>query len=142
MANRGEKPLSGDRHDDYVRAMTNIRLGSVSLDCADPTPLATFWSSLLGGEITFASEGFVAVKLGAVWLTMVKVDDFQAPTWPDGDIPKQIHLDLAVKDLGDAEAEALRLGAVRARVQPALDRYVVLLDPAGHPFCLTTQIPD
>ena len=27
-------------------------------------------------------------------------------------------------------------------VQPAPDRYIVLLDPAGHPFCLSTQIPD
>ena len=26
--------------------------------------------------------------------------------------------------------------------QPGADRYVVLLDPAGHPFCLTTQIPE
>jgi hypothetical protein len=26
-------------------------------------------------------------------------------------------------------------------VWPAPDRWRVLLDPAGHPFCLTTQIP-
>jgi hypothetical protein len=53
-----------------------------------------------------------------------------------------MHLDLAVDDLGQAETEALRLGAVRAADQPAPDRYIVLTDPAGHPFCLTTQIPE
>jgi Glyoxalase-like domain len=39
-------------------------------------------------------------------------------------------------------AEALRLGARRAIEQRAPDRWRVLLDPAGHPFCLSTQIPD
>lgn len=41
-----------------------------------------------------------------------------------------------------AGAEAIRLGARRAAEQPAPDRYRVLLDPAGHPFCLSTQIPE
>ena len=52
-----------------------------------------------------------------------------------------MHLDLAVTDLEAAEAEAVRLGAVRTDEQPAPDRYRVMLDPAGHPFCLSTQIP-
>jgi hypothetical protein len=40
----------------------NIRLGSISLDCSDPGPLAEFWSELLGGEVAFSSDNFVAVK--------------------------------------------------------------------------------
>jgi hypothetical protein len=71
----------------------------------------------------------------------VKVADYVPPTWPDGDVRQQIHLDLTVTDLEPAVAEALRLGARIASVQPAQDRWRVLLDPAGHPFCLTTQIP-
>ncbi|MGB8997061.1 MAG: VOC family protein [Pseudonocardiaceae bacterium] len=39
-------------------------------------------------------------------------------------------------------AEALWLGARRAPEQPAPDRWRVLLDPAGHPFCVSTQIPE
>ncbi|HLM96560.1 MAG TPA: hypothetical protein VK283_09590 [Acidimicrobiales bacterium] len=41
-----------------------------------------------------------------------------------------------------------RLGSIAldcadpAAAQPAPDRYLVLLDPAGHPFCLSTQIPE
>jgi hypothetical protein len=57
-------------------------------------------------------------------------------------VPKQLHLDLAVDDLGQTAAQALALGARRAESQPAPDRYLVFFDPAGHPFCLTTQIPD
>ena len=57
-------------------------------------------------------------------------------------MPKQIHLDLAVDDLDAAETEAVRLGARLADEQPAPDRWRVLLDPAGHPFCLTVQIPE
>lgn len=104
--------------------------------------LATFWAELLGGEIAFTSETFVAVRTDHVWLAAVQVEDYVAPTWPGGDTPKQIHLDLAVDDLDQSEAEAVRLGAIRATAQPAPDRYRVLLDPAGHPFCLSTQMPE
>ena len=122
--------------------MPNIRLGSISLDCADPAALGAFWASLLGGAVAFSSEEFVAVKTDRLWISAARVADYQPPTWPDGNSAKQMHLDLAVDDLGQAVTEAVGLGAVRAEVQPAPDRYVVLLDPAGHPFCLTTQIPE
>jgi hypothetical protein len=84
----------------------------------------------------------VAVKTDQVWFAAVKIDDYQPPTWPDSDSPKQMHLDLAVDDLDEAVVDALALGAVRPDFQPAPERYVVLLDPAGHPFCLSTQIPE
>jgi hypothetical protein len=122
--------------------MAVARLGSIALDCDDPTGLAAFWSELLGGEVAFSSEKFVAVKTERVWLAAVRVPGYQAPAWPDGELPKQLHLDLAVDDLDAAEEEALRLGAHRAVVQPEPDRWRVLLDPAGHPFCLSTQIPE
>jgi hypothetical protein len=54
----------------------------------------------------------------------------------------ELHLDLAVDDLEGAEAEALRLGATPVANQPAPGRWRVLVDPAGHPFCLSTQIPE
>lgn len=122
--------------------MATVRLGSIAVDCADPAALGSFWAALLGGEIVFVSNEFVAVKTDRVWLAAVRTPDYEAPSWPDGGLPKQMHLDLAVDDLGEAETEALRLGAVRSATQPAPDRYLVLLDPAGHPFCLSTQIPE
>jgi hypothetical protein len=122
--------------------MAEIRLGSVSLDCGDPATLAAFWAALLDGEVAFSSDDFVAVKLAHQWLSAVRVDDYTPPTWPVADVAKQIHLDLAVDDLAAATATAVGLGARRAEHQPGAERYVVLLDPAGHPFCLTTQIPE
>jgi hypothetical protein len=46
-----------------------------------------------------------------------------------------MHLDLEVDDLEGAVADALALGAALAVDQPQ-DDVRVLLDPAGHPFCL------
>jgi catechol 2,3-dioxygenase-like lactoylglutathione lyase family enzyme len=53
-----------------------------------------------------------------------------------------MHLDLAVDDLEQGEAAVVALGALKATTQPAPDRYLVFLDPAGHPFCLSTGIPE
>ena len=77
-----------------------------------------------------------------MWIATTRVDGYEPPSWPQGTPPKQMHLDLAVDDLAQAELDAVGLGARKAEHQPAPDRYVVLLDPAGHPFCLTTQIPE
>ncbi|HVC68149.1 MAG TPA: VOC family protein [Acidimicrobiales bacterium] len=122
--------------------MANIRLGSIALDCADPGPLSRFWADLLGGQVAFSNDDFAAVKTDRMWLAATRVEEYVPPTWPEGPAPKQLHLDLAVDDLDEAEERAVSLGAVRAETQPAPDRYVVLLDPAGHPFCLSTQIPE
>ncbi len=121
--------------------MAVARSGFVSLDCADPLALGEFWAAMLGGEIAFASPTTVGIRTDWVWLSALKITDYVAPTWPEGEVPKQIHLDLAVTDLEAAAAEAERLGARSAPNQPSPDRWRVLLDPAGHPFCLTTLIP-
>jgi hypothetical protein len=122
--------------------MALARLASTALDCSDPAALAAFWAELIGGEVAFSSDEFCAVQTGNGWLATLRIADYQAPTWPDPSVPKQMHLDLAVRDLDAAEAEALRLGATKADYQPAPELWRVFLDPAGHPFCLTTQIPD
>ena len=122
--------------------MAVARWRSVALDCAEPGPLAEFWAQLLDGTIVFSSDEFVAVQVEQMWLAAVQIPDYQPPSWPDGTMPKQIHLDLAVDDLNEAEAGALALGARKAAEQPSPDRWRVFLDPAGHPFCLTTQIPE
>jgi hypothetical protein len=122
--------------------MPIARLASIALDCSDPAALAQFWAELVGGEVAFTSDDFCAVKTGQGWLATVRIAEYQQPTWPDAAVPKQMHLDLAVDDLDAAEAEAVRLGATLSALQPAPDRWRVLLDPAGHPFCLSSQIPE
>jgi Glyoxalase-like domain len=122
-------------------AMAVARMAMVSLDCAEPGPLAEFWARLLDGEVIMDSGSVCAVRTGTMMLATIQVPGYRPPTWPDGDLPKHIHLDLAVRDLGEAEAEALRLGATKAGHQPQPDQWRVLHDPAGHPFCLTANIP-
>ena len=118
------------------------RLAAVSLDTSDPAGLAAFYRQLLDLELLFETEEFVALKGASVILTMQRVEDHQAPEWPTGAVPKQLHLELAVDDLDTAEAKAVALGAAKAGTQPSPDTWRVLLDPAGHPFCITTLIPD
>lgn len=122
--------------------MAVARRGFVTMDCADPQALAAFWAAMLGGEIAFVSEAAVGIRTDWVWMAAMRIDDYVAPTWPDAAVPKQIHLDLDVTDPDAAVAEAIALGAVEAAFQPAPELHRILLDPAGHPFCLTTRIPE
>ncbi len=117
------------------------KLWSVTLDCADPQALAQFWAAALDGKVAYSSENFVGVELpGGLWIGAYRIDGYEAADWPDGTPPKQFHLDLTVADLDAAEQAALALGAAKAGHQPEPDRWRVLLDPAGHPFCVTTAV--
>ena len=49
-----------------------------------------------------------------------------------------MHLDIGVTDLGATVAHATSLGARLAQFQPQED-VRVMLDPAGHPFCLYVE---
>ncbi|MFI6868383.1 VOC family protein [Nocardia sp. NPDC050406] len=117
--------------------MALARLGSVTLDCDDPAALVTFWSRLLGGEITYSTANVAVVQVGNLLISAMRVEDYRPPTWPEDKTPKQIHLDLEAADLEAAEAEAVLLGATVAPNQAAPEKFRVLFDPAGHPFCLT-----
>ena len=110
----------------------------ICLDCEDPAGLAAFWAALLGGEVAPINDDVVVVSNKGTPIAALRVPGYQPPTWPSGAIPKQMHLDLAVGvgELDAAEAAAIRLGARRAGEQPHPGRWRVMLDPAGHPFCL------
>jgi len=121
--------------------MAVARRGVISIDCADSDELATFWMAMLGGEVMYRNGPNVVIRTDWVWLCLMEVDDYRPPTWPESHVPKQMHLDLAAEDLESAVAEATRLGARQASVQSEPQQWRVMLDPAGHPFCLTTQVP-
>jgi catechol 2,3-dioxygenase-like lactoylglutathione lyase family enzyme len=123
--------------------MTAIaRLGAISLDAPDPAALARFYREILDIETFFESPDFVALKGASTLLTFHRVAGLPAASWPEGPFPKHFHLDLAVDDLDVAEKAALAAGATKPEHQPAPDRWRVLIDPAGHPFCLSNQIPE
>lgn len=115
------------------------RYGGMSLDCADPAKLAEFYTTLLGVPVGYSSDDFVFVgEPGAGGLGLTRVANYQPPTWPDDTVPKQAHLEFGVDDLDAGEAAVLAIGALKPDFQPQPDRWRVLLDPAGHPFCLST----
>ena len=66
-----------------------------------------------------------------------RVPGYTPPAWPDTTAGKRYHLDLQVDDLPAAQAACVALGAVVPDEQPGGSRWRVLLDPAGHPFCLS-----
>jgi hypothetical protein len=110
---------------------------ATNIDCPDPAELAAFYHALGGGEITYSSEQYASVTLkGGAVLYFQQIDGHRRPTWPDSGVPQQYHLDFYVDDLDKAEAELRGHGAGRPEFQPAPDRYRVLTDPAGHPFCV------
>ncbi|MFF8816354.1 VOC family protein [Streptomyces pactum] len=61
------------------------------------------------------------------------------PACPDPAHSKQAHLELGVDDLDAAQERMLALGAILPSFQPRPEVWRVLLDPAGHPFCLSTH---
>lgn len=133
-------PVSGMWSTDHMSPVA--RLGAVSLDAADPKFLSTFYQQLLGLDVIWETADFVALRGAPVILTVQRVPNHQIADWPHGAVAKQLHLEFAVDDLNVAEDAAVALGATKAVEQPSPDRWRVLIDPAGHPFCVTTVIPD
>jgi hypothetical protein len=64
-------------------------------------------------------------------------EHYVAPVWPTepGSQQMMMHIDIAVDDLDAGVAWAIAQGATLASHQPQED-VRVMLDPAGHPFCL------
>ncbi|MBY4277252.1 VOC family protein [Rhodococcus fascians] len=111
-------------------------LKMVTLDCGDPEANATFWSALLGWAVVHAEKDYAMLQGPSSALGFGRVENYQRPEWPNAKGSKQFHFDLAVDDLDAAAKAAVQLGATVPDEQPG-ETWRVLLDPAGHPFCLT-----
>ena len=125
---------------------TKAQWFGVVLDSADARQLAHFYQRLLGWQIFNESDGWVDLAPSAEAgynLAFATERHYVRPVWPTepGQPQMMIHLDLEVDDLDQALAHALEVGAELATYQPQ-DNVRVLLDPAGHPFCLYTGSGD
>lgn len=130
-----------------VASFLKPRYALVAFDCPDPLALAAFYSELTGYEVEplggFPPEKVTWIELlndGHPTIAFQKVANCVAPTWPDGDVPQQLHLDFDVESLDEGEAFVLSLGAIKTSVQPGTS-FRVFLDPVGHPFCLVERTP-
>ncbi len=112
----------------------------VVLDAPDGVALAHFYARLLGWQIFHEGEGGAAVapsEDAGYNLAFETEEKYARPVWPtvDGEPQMSMHLDIEVDDLEAAVAYALEVGAEEASYQPQ-ETVRVMLDPAGHPFCL------
>jgi hypothetical protein len=115
--------------------MAIARYPSIVIDCPDPHVLATFYGTMLDWKIEPAADWVdIRADYGAC-ISFQQVADYRAPQWPSQDVPQQMHIDVVVDDLDQAEAAVLELGATKHEHQPGTT-FRVFLDPAGHPFCL------
>ena len=124
-----------------------IKFQSVVLDCKHPGELAKFYRSLLGGEIVYEIEFFVAVSVpdAAISISCQYEEDYTPPVWPGSKSEqlKMAHLDFTVQDMDAALQFALSLGATKPSTQYWQSEFgpqwITLLDPEGHPFCLCSH---
>ena len=112
----------------------------MALDAPDARELARFYQRLLSWT-TFSDEPdrvTLAPSENAGYnLAFQTEKNYVRPKWPSepGEPLMMMHLDLEVDDLDEAVSHAVDAGAELAQFQPQED-VRVMLDPAGHPFCL------
>ncbi|HEY0739746.1 MAG TPA: VOC family protein [Herpetosiphonaceae bacterium] len=123
-----------------------LRWTGVCLDCADADELARFYGALLGLEIAVRDGGWIAMRdpAGGVGLNIQAETWYEPPVWPEqpGAQTKMLHFEIQVEDMEAAVAYAVAAGARIAPHQPpdrSQDELRIMLDPAGHPFCLYTD---
>jgi len=119
----------------------------VTVDCADPGAVASFWNDALGwAGVAIADDRDRAMcgpRSGGVYLEFVRVPDAKT-------VKNRLHLGCVASGLGELDAEIDRLRGLGARVAweedfapaiAAVYRNVVLRDVEGNEFCLSGGDP-
>lgn len=131
------------------------RLAEVVLDTTDARRLAEFYRELLGLHYRSGDEppsDGADDERGRDWLVLLtpegsrvlafqQVERLKPTTWPDDEIPQQMHLDLTVPDRAELDRQhqrALGLGASLRydRSHDEGEPLRVYADPSGHTFCI------
>jgi hypothetical protein len=117
------------------------KLKEIVFDAEHPARLARFWAQVLEGYAVRAYDDEEVARLAALGLTT----ETDPSVMVDGPGPSlcfqlagpaargKIHLDIVG---GTRAHEVARLEALGARVRDAHERWTVMLDPEGHPFCV------
>ena len=123
------------------------------LDTTRPRELAEFYRQLLGLQYRQGDEPPEdGTPDDADWLVLVDsngvrklafqlVNSLSRTTWPEHDVPMQLHVDFTVSSAAELQRQRERAEALGAEV--LLDRtddpdepLYVFADPSGHPFCV------
>ena len=123
------------------------------LDTTSPRSLAEFYRQLLGlayrpgdeapesGEPDEADWLVLVDSDGVRKLAFQQVDRLARTTWPQHDVPMQLHVDFTVSSHAELDrqrerAETLGAEVVLDRTDDPDEPLFVFADPSGHPFCL------
>ena len=127
------------------------RLLHTAIDTTDVRGLAEFYRRLMGWHYRPGDAPPADPEADdADWLVLLdadgnrtlafqQVERLEPTTWPEHDVPMQMHLDLVVPSVADLHHQRERAEALGATLR--LDRtdseepLVVMVDPSGHPFC-------
>jgi predicted enzyme related to lactoylglutathione lyase len=119
-----------------------MEITCITVDCAEPGRVATFWNEALGwgGVVTMPEGGAMCgPTAGGTYLEFVPVPEAKT-------VKNRVHLGCHAGALDDLDAEIGRLTALGASVAWEEDfppelaaqyRNVVLRDPEGNEFCLS-----
>ena len=121
----------------------------VVLDGTDVRTLAEFYRVLFGLTYRPGDEppadgpdrDWLVLRGDGIQLAFQQVAELPVPTWPEPDVPQQLHLDTtvgSVAELAEVHERALALGArvLLDRTDDPDEPLWVYADPAGHPFCV------
>jgi len=113
-------------------AHSNVRIGSIVVDCDDFHRMMSFWQEALGyvpGRPPTPEDPFVILKDPSGKGPNVSID--QMP--PERG---RLHLDLYTDDQEGEVERLLQLGATHYRPREPGEDFVVLADPEGNLFCV------
>jgi len=118
----------------------------VVLDAPLASDLAHFYQRLLGWTLFKDNPDWATLapsESAGYNLAFQTEPNYVRPVWPSepGEALMMVHLDIEVDDLDEGVAHAVSVGAEVAALQPQAD-VRVMLDPAGHPFCLYVDSSD
>ena len=110
-------------------------------DCKNADKLADFYAALLGWEKILSGNGWAGLRSPQGWiLAFQEIEEYTPPVWPweEGKQQQMAHIDFLVDDLAGTVEHAIACGAQKADVQ-YFETVTVMLDPEGHPFCLSAE---
>ncbi|WP_307188852.1 VOC family protein [Nocardia anaemiae] len=128
---------SGAERQKRGEAMTeSSRPAGISLGCDEPATVVGFYLELLGGCLLWSNDDSAGIRTPSGFTVVAqRVENYTTPSWPNTPI---VYFGLPEGvDPKECEMHALKIGAKPASVQPG-SQPRVLLDPAGHPFCVMT----
>ena len=112
----------------------------IAFDCPNANELADFYAKLSGWKKEISSDEWAALRTPqGMLLVFQTVENYVPPVWPwkNGEQQQMAHIDFKVDNLPESVEFALKCGAKKSDVQ-FYDTSIVMFDPAGHPFCLST----